>query len=278
MKDEIILTKNFCYAQNVYGAESYIKGFSGYSLELLVSHYKTLFNLIQDISKLKEIVRLVIDDANFYNGRENVLKELNEAKKQSPIILIDPTFKERNALSGLSQETFDRFQDACKKFLKNPSRKFFVIRKISEEFREYKNTRVIVVKTNKQVGDIAGTKSKKFFNFFLRKLSEEFKIKKSGFDYNEKENEAYFYFVLGKKKDEIKKGPRLEYSNNVENFKKAHKKVFIKGDFVYAKLKHDLSFNEWFKIFNKKYNKIINEMGIKEIKKEKENLKFRSEN
>jgi tRNA nucleotidyltransferase (CCA-adding enzyme) len=30
--DEIILAKSFCHAHNCYGAESYIRGFSGYSL------------------------------------------------------------------------------------------------------------------------------------------------------------------------------------------------------------------------------------------------------
>ena len=39
---EIKIAKAFCYANNCYGAESYINGFSGYSLELLIYYYKTL--------------------------------------------------------------------------------------------------------------------------------------------------------------------------------------------------------------------------------------------
>jgi len=43
--DEVRLIKKFCRAQNVYGAESYIKGFSGYVLEILIVHYGSFFNL-----------------------------------------------------------------------------------------------------------------------------------------------------------------------------------------------------------------------------------------
>ena len=39
--DEIKIAKAFCYATKTYGAESYINGFSGYSLELLIYHYKS---------------------------------------------------------------------------------------------------------------------------------------------------------------------------------------------------------------------------------------------
>ena len=36
IRDEIMIAKAFCYANHCYGAESYIKGFSGYAIELLV--------------------------------------------------------------------------------------------------------------------------------------------------------------------------------------------------------------------------------------------------
>ncbi|MBS3079843.1 nucleotidyltransferase domain-containing protein [Candidatus Pacearchaeota archaeon] len=267
LKNEIILAKNFCYAQNVYGAESYIKGFSGYALELLICHYKTLLNLMQEISQLKDNEKLIIDDAHFYSSKEELLKNLNFAKRQSPIILIDPTFKERNALSSLSKETFLRFKKACKDFLNKPSRSFFVQKNISDEFKKFKQVKIISVKTNKQVGDIAGTKSKKFYEFFLRQLKKEFRVKKNDFEYNEESNKANFYFLLDKRNDEIVKGPALENKMNVEKFKKVHSNAFIKGDFVYAAIKHNVKFDEWFSNFKKKYKKIIKEMGITYLRK-----------
>ncbi|MEK6757810.1 MAG: nucleotidyltransferase domain-containing protein, partial [Nanoarchaeota archaeon] len=44
--DEILLAKAFCHANKCYGAESYIKGFSGYSLELLIYYYKSFMNFV----------------------------------------------------------------------------------------------------------------------------------------------------------------------------------------------------------------------------------------
>ena len=59
--------------------------------------------------------------------------DLNSAKLNSPIILVDPTYKQRNALAALSDETFEKFKSACKKFLKNPSLKSFEIKKTNLE-------------------------------------------------------------------------------------------------------------------------------------------------
>jgi tRNA nucleotidyltransferase (CCA-adding enzyme) len=53
LADEIKLAKAFCYANDCYGAESYIRGFSGYSLEVLVSHYGSFINLVKAAVKWK---------------------------------------------------------------------------------------------------------------------------------------------------------------------------------------------------------------------------------
>jgi len=264
LKDEIILSKNFCYAQNVYGAESYIKGFSGYALELLICHYKTLLNLMKEITKIKR-EKLIIDDAGYYSNKDELMREMNVAKRQSPIILVDPTFKYRNALSSLSDETFSRFKKMCERFLKYPSKKFFLIKSISDDFNRLKNVKILSVNIDRQSGDIAGTKSKKFYKFFIRKLKDEFKIGKSEFDYDEKENKAYFYFVLSKKKDEVKIGPSINDNKNIDRFKKIHPSSFIKGNFIYAKIKHTESFDKWFLNFIKIYKKTMTEMGILEL-------------
>ena len=39
LRDDIRLAKRFCKVNKLYGAESYIRGFSGYALELLISYY-----------------------------------------------------------------------------------------------------------------------------------------------------------------------------------------------------------------------------------------------
>lgn len=270
LANEIKLAKAFCHAQDFYGAESYIKGFSGYSLELLISHYKSFLKFIKAIDKLKEKKDkpLIIDDNKFYKKNE-VLMELNESKLQSPIILIDPTFKQRNALSGLSKDTFKKFKKSINQFLKNPGDEFFRKKnKLEELKKKFKDIIIISLKTSKQKGDIAGTKSKKFYKFFISQLEREFKIIKSDFDYNEEKNIAYFYLVLDRKNKEIIKGPPITVLEHLTNFKKVHANAFIKEGFAYAEIEHNLNFNEFLDNFNNKEKKIMNQMSIKEIKLE----------
>ena len=262
---EISLAKTFTFAQNCYGAESYIHGFSGYALELLICHYGSFMKFVRNMAELDISKKKLIIDAEKLYGKNNVLDELNKSKSISPIILIDPTFKERNSLSSLSSETFYKFQNACKMFLKKPSSGFFIRKKVEDDFKKHKKIMVVRVKTKKQAGDIAGTKSKKFFKFFISKLNKEFEIKKSGFDYSEKENIAKFYLVLDKKKPTTIRGPPIDSKNNFSKFKKKHPDMFIRKGFAYFKLKHEKSFEDWFKLFLKKDKKIIRDMDIDKI-------------
>ena len=264
---EIILAKTFTHAQNCYGAESYIHGFSGYALELLICYYSSFLKFVKAISSISIKNKTIIDPARFYKNKNAVLKELNKSKTQSPIILIDPTFKERNALAGLSDETLLKFQKVCKSFLTKPNNSFFEKKDVGEELKKKygKKLNIVCIKTNKQAGDIAGSKSKKFFNLFSRRLNREFKIKKSEFDYDDEKNIAYFYFIVDKKKDETIKGPHVTKVENLSSFKKAHSKAFIKNHFAYIKIKHDLNFARFFGMFKKKYKKVVKEMGVKRI-------------
>ena len=135
-----------------------------------------------------------------------------------------------------------------------------------ETVYKYKNKLITIsIKTTKQAGDISGTKSKKFFGFFNRKLNKEFNVKVSEFDYDENKNIAYFFFIIDKKKDEIIRGPPIDSKKNLAGFKKAHSGAFLKGGFAYAKIKHDLSFVKWLKDFKNKDKKIIKEMDVKGI-------------
>ena len=78
LSNEIMLAKHFCYAQKCYGAESYIKGFSGYALELLIVYYKGFVNFLRNMAKSKE--QIVIDPEKHYKNKEDILNSLNEAK------------------------------------------------------------------------------------------------------------------------------------------------------------------------------------------------------
>ncbi|MBD3259237.1 hypothetical protein GF371_01240, partial [Candidatus Woesearchaeota archaeon] len=127
--EEVKLAKLFCKAQDVYGAESYINGFSGYILEILIVKYGSFMKLMEAVSRWKP--GIIIDVANHYKNRQAVMRKLNIAKLQSPIIVIDPTQKDRNAAASVTLETFCTFIFAARQFLENPSKKWFVKRKFS---------------------------------------------------------------------------------------------------------------------------------------------------
>ncbi|MAH06891.1 hypothetical protein CMI38_01415 [Candidatus Pacearchaeota archaeon] len=274
LKDDILLAKDFAHAQGVYGAESYINGFSGYALELLVVHYGGLVKLMKkivgfDFKKRK----LVIDPAKFYGSEAEIMAVINPSKKVGPVIMIDPTYKERNVVSGLSLDSLLRFQKVCKKFLANPSLKYFEMVELGDGFKG-KDDYSIVVKTDKQAGNIAGTKSKKFFWFVLSRLGKEFVVRKSGFEYDDVKNKSRFYFRLGKKEDDLVKGPSVSDGKNAGRFRKVNSgrakgfgRVFERDGYLYVKVSHTLNFDEWFERFLKVDKKVIGEMGVEEVVK-----------
>ncbi|GBE20165.1 tRNA nucleotidyltransferase, second domain [archaeon BMS3Abin17] len=267
--DDIRLAKAFCYANKCYGAESYVQGFSGYGLELLVYYYKTFIKFIKAMAKIKG--KTIIDIEKHYKNKQAVLMDLNSSKLHSPIILIDPTYKQRNALAALSQETFDRFKKECENFLKNPSEKSFEIKKtdlekIKKEAEKKKYEFILLeADTNKQEGDVAGSKLLKFYKHFSSEIENFFEIKNRGFSYNGKKSARYFFVVKGKP-GVLYSGPKLKDIKNVKAFKKKHKSTFVKSGRIYAKEKVDFKIGEFIENWKKKNKDKIKEMSIKELK------------
>lgn len=269
LKQEVMIAKEFCYACNVYGAESYIKGFSGYSIELLIAYYKSFTKMIQGMSKSEG--KLIIDIEKDYKNKNELMMNINSSKTNSPVILIDPTFPQRNALAALSQETFDRFKEHCKKFLKSPSLELFEMKKtdvekIKLDAKKKKLDFVMLeAKTKKQEGDIAGSKLLKFYNHLVKEVSRYFEIKNKGFNYNGKKSARYF-LVCKNKKEFIQSGPFTDDKKNVVRFVKEHKNIFEKNKRIYAHEKIKFDLNEFIEKWKKKNSNQINGMKIEEVK------------
>jgi tRNA nucleotidyltransferase (CCA-adding enzyme) len=267
---EIKLAKKFVYASGCYGAESYISGFSGYGLELLIIHYKSLMGFIKAVAKTNfkdnKNEKTIIDDEKHYKGKEDILRNMNEAKLLSPIIVIDPTFRERNALSALSSETFLKFRNFCLGFLRNPSSDFFIVGDRESEFcRKYKKFIKIELKTKKQAGDIAGTKMKKFYGFFVFNLARFFDVRASEFIYEEKENIGKILLSVEVKKEIIFPGPPVKMKEQLSRFKKEHRKIKIIKNRAFAYEK-PISFRDWFDDFKVKNERVIEDMDVNELR------------
>ncbi len=267
--NDILLAKAFCHANNCYGAESYIRGFSGYSLELLVYYYKGFLNFIRSIARHKE-GKIVIDIEKHFKSKQEILMNMNSSKLKSPIILIDPTYRQRNALAALSDETFSNFKKACREFIRNPSKKAFQEKKISPEKimgnAEKKGLEFVLleIETDRQEGDIAGSKLQKFYRHLGREIGKFFDVKNKGFAYNNGKN-AQCFFSVKRKKEILFHGPYVKDSKNLKMFRKKHKKVFVKSGKAYAKEKVEMSIIEFMKRWKSKNRKIIKSMAVTKV-------------
>jgi len=268
LADEIRLAKTFCYAQKCYGAESYIKGFSGYALELLIIHYGSFLKFIKEVSKIKE--KVIIDPEQHYKNKKIISLDMNESKLKSPIVFVDPTFKERNALAALSDETFDKFKNSCSKFLKNPSEEFFIMKEFSlSDFEKYSEKNKleslkINISTDRQEGDIAGTKLLKFSNMLEEKMEKYFEIKKKEFVYEDKKS-ADVYLAFKPRKEIILRGPSVKLPEFSKAFKAEHKNIFEKKGILFAREKVNFTGKEFVENFKEKYSKLIADMGVTEL-------------
>ncbi len=266
---EVLLLKRFLKANSLYGAESYIGGISGYGVECLIIHYKKFGKFISEISKAKE--KIVIDVEKHYKNKKEIFIELNESKLNSPIILIDPTWKERNVLAALNRESYEKLVNVCKGFVKKPSINHFVLEELNIE-----NLNILAKKkkadflemesyTDKQEGDIAGTKLKKFFNFISEEIGKYFEIIQKEFRYSG-EKYAQNIIIAKRKKEIIKTGPELKMEKQVIEFKKKNKHTFVKGGRIYSKIKIEDNLKDFIQNWAKKYSKTVKEMDITNLK------------
>lgn len=266
--EDVRLAKAFCHANKCYGAESYINGFSGYALELLVYHYRGFLNFIKAMTKIEG--KKIIDIEKLYKNEYETAMNMNSAKMVSPIIIIDPTYKERNALAALSKETFEQFKSACKSFLKSPSAKKFEIKETDlagiKKNAKRKGAEFILIsaETNKQEGDVAGSKLMKFYRHLAEEIEKLYKISNKGFDYHGKK-EAEYFFVAKSRGEIMHKGPSLLDKKNVALFKKHHRNTFVKGKRIYSREKINKKIGQFIEDWKKKNSDKMRVMHITKL-------------
>ena len=240
---QIRLTKAFLKANNLYGAESYISGFSGYVCEVLTISYKSFINLVRAAVKWEH--PMVIDPAKYYKNKDEALKNINKAKISS-LVLIDPVQSTRNAAAALSDQNFHKFIETCKSYLKMPHEEFFLEKEfnLKELKNKYKKYNIIALDVRPLFGkeDLVGAKLVKAFNYIMDKLNKYgFKIKDANWYWKK---EAYFYYILNKDKLDnyvIHYGPPKKLEDNVIKFKEKWRKYkLMQDDYkVYVKLKRN---------------------------------------
>lgn len=253
LEDEIRLAKAFCRAQRVYGAESYVRGFSGYACEVLTIYYDSFPKLLAAAAtkwkgKISNGKKIIIDSENYYRKRDP-LRELNAAKIQSDLIVIDPVQADRNATAALSNETLQRFIAAAGAFIGKPAESFFEKEELTTEKlrQKAKGKQIVIVEARPLKGkdDVVGAKLVKAHEHILLQLKEKgFAVAESGWDWDKskKGNAVMWYIVAkGEPKPEVRYGPPASSKQHAENFRKEHsgkrgRELFEKNGRLYARI------------------------------------------
>jgi len=246
LKNDILLAKLFCKAQNIYGAESYIAGFSGHVLDILISYFGSFNNLLENAKYWQKYKVIDVE-------RHDSVDEMNKSKL-SPLIVVDPIQKDRNAAAALNIEKFIIFRKRAAEFLKKPSESFFKQKRLSDsELKKAAGKDIFILfKVRPLDGkrDVVGSKLLKVFNHINRHLAlHDFEVRGSGWDWNRKSNgndsrknkdntaRMWFYIKIIKlSTTKIVEGPPLEEKLHVERFRSVHENTYNKRGRVYARV------------------------------------------
>ncbi len=240
LADEVRLLKAFLAAQRCYGAESYIRGFSGYVCEIIIANYGSFEKAIKSLIKSRE--KPVIDVKGFYK-RKNIFLSMNASKTMSPVIVVDPVNAERNAAASLGPGTFEKFRKAAIKFLKKPSGEFFIEKPMAPgEIKKEEKANIIIEATPVSgKRDVIYAKIAKISEHVSKQLERNgFTVKDSGIEWNQnplawfraKENIEPFVTV---------KGPPKSTREHAQRFRKMHKKTYEKKGWLYAEDKREFT-------------------------------------
>lgn len=230
MADEIRLSKAFAKAQDIYGAESYIQGLSGYCLEILTIYYNGFEPLLKAAAKWKE--QTIIDIEGHH---KDPVHEINESKI-SPLILIDPVDPSRNAAASLSKEKYDLFRSCASGYLKYPDESWFIRKPLSQRLTTRDNITLITIEPLEGKKDVIGCKIRKVYQYIAKQLElHGFTLIDSAWEFNKK---AYLaYVVKPETKDRfIKTGPPLDAEKDAERFREKHPDAFTKDGRLYAEV------------------------------------------
>lgn len=241
-EDDIRLAKKFCKVIGAYGAESYIRGFSGHVIDILVIHYKGFINLLKESAKWKAPV--VVDTERHYKNKMDILFSINRSKIEGPMIVVDPLLKSRNAASALSYEKFALFKKKAAAFLKKPEIKYFIPEETGKAHlkKKFKSIYIITLEAKEGKKDVVGSSILRAFTLMKAGLEKKgFKIKQSGWEWNNKKH-VLFWFVFKDSllpQTKIMQGPPLSMEEHAKVFRKKYRDCKIRANKLYASVKNE---------------------------------------
>lgn len=251
--DEIRLAKQYFKSKEIYGAESYINGFSGHAIDILICYYGSLEKLLIDAKKWSD--QTYIDINKFYLGKDDALKNICD-DKLSNLILVDPILKERNAARALLEEKYFKFLLIAQEFEKFSIKDFEIIQrnhqdiiKSSKKFAKESNLKIIIYKFDIEITteseDIVGSKLLKlygrvrnYFEFF------DFTVFKNDFFIDMEKKICLFIYYLEKQelaKIKVAIGPKVFMKEDIKRFLNGKPDYFISDSRVCLYKKREIT-------------------------------------
>lgn len=237
-KDEVLLLKRFMDMTGTYGSEFKVGGFAGYLCELLILKYGTFENTLKNASDWK--YGEVIDLEEY--GTSKIFKD--------PLIVIDPTDKNRNVGAALRLDKMAEFIQASRNYLNSDNKidYFYPIKKniskdaIIESFNK-RGSDIIAIEFSipeipidtlhpqlkKTETSIAENLNKNQFNVFSHRY------------WTDEKDIAIFLFEMANSrlnKIDINIGPKIFYKKACKRFIAAHgiENCFVKDDFLVERI------------------------------------------
>lgn len=221
---KVLLKRNY-----IYGAESRIKGFSGYLCEVLILYYGSLLNLLKEASKWKP--KVILDYNN--KGGEH---PADYSYFPEEFVVVDPTDPKRNIAAQVSYENFVRFILLSRRVLRNPSEELF---EYPSQLPKIPIKKWLVLQFDNpkdehaKIDDVYYPQARKASQIFYDVLNKE------GFDviYSDlhvSKNKTHLIFLFNRKELSLRRvpGPNFQLESAVQKFAEKHKKaiVFLEGD------------------------------------------------
>ncbi len=285
LSDEIRLAKQYFKAKGLYGAESYIEGFSGHIIDILIANYGSLKNLIESAKEWGE--NHFIDINSFYKSKEEAI-EILEKDKLSSLIIVDPIMKDRNASRALSVTNYNKFLVEALNFkdlkfddfvVKEESMKSLIKKEI--KFANSNRLKVLLYKIKfdikEESEDIVGSKLKRLSKILIKHFEDlDFKVFKSDFFIDMKTGDCSFvYFFENTEISDLRliNGPKIFMKVPLKNFMKVRKEYFVEEDRVCSYEKRKFTNLKDVCKFNKEKFKLLLNRDIDFVKKVKIKLK-----
>lgn len=119
--DDVRLLKKLLKSHSAYGADSRVEGFSGYLCELLIINYGGFSDLIKSVRRWEP--GEVIDVEGLV--KKNDYEPLRKQFVGQPLIVVDPTDRNRNVAAAVSARAFFKLRRLAEQFVSDPSPDMF---------------------------------------------------------------------------------------------------------------------------------------------------------